>query len=37
MIKVKCYLPSGRFELKTVMSFEAMFKISEQFDRWEYV
>lgn len=37
MIKVKCYLPSGRFEIKTAMSFEDMFKISKQYDRWEYM
>lgn len=37
MRKIKCYLPSGRFEIKTVMSFGAMLKISEQFDRWEYM
>ena len=36
-MKIKCFLPSGRFEIKRVNSFEDVLAISQQFNRWEYM
>lgn len=36
-MKIKAFLPSGRFTFKTVNTFKELQELAEKYQRWEYV